>query len=144
MKIAVGADHGGYALKEEIKAFLLKEGHEITDMGTTSPESTDYNNHAIAVAEGVSRGDYERGILVCGTGVGMSIQANKVNGIRAALVHDMFTAKATRLHNDSNVLTMGGRVIGVDLALDIVKVWIDTPFSHAERHQRRIDKINNY
>lgn len=144
MKIAIGADHGGFVLKEEIKAFLLKEGHDVTDMGTFSPESTDYNDHAILVAEGVSRGDFERGILVCGTGVGMSIQANKVKGIRAALVHDMFTAKATRLHNDSNVLTMGGRVIGIDLALDIVKVWVDTEFSNAERHQRRINKINHY
>ncbi|QMS85418.1 ribose 5-phosphate isomerase B [Candidatus Xianfuyuplasma coldseepsis] len=144
MKIAVGADHGGFALKEEIKAFLINEGHDVTDMGTHSFTSTDYNDHAIKVAEGVRDHTFERGILVCGTGVGMSIMANKVQGVRAALVHDVFTAKATRLHNDSNVLTMGGRVVGPGLALEIVKVWVDTAFSHEERHERRVQKIDQY
>lgn len=144
MRIAVGADHGGFALKEEIKTFLIQEGHDVTDMGTHSSRSTDYNDHAIKVAEGVRDHTFERGILVCGTGIGMSIMANKVEGVRAALVHDLFSAKATRLHNNSNVLTMGGRVIGPGLALDIVKVWINTPFSNEERHVRRVDKIDHY
>lgn len=144
MKIAIGADHGGYELKELIKQMLMEAGHDVTDKGTYSSDSTDYNDHAIAVAEGVRDGDFERGILICGTGVGMSIQANKVEGVRAALVHDLFTAKATRLHNDSNVLTMGGRIIGPDLALEIVRVWIGTEFSQEERHVRRVDKINHY
>lgn len=144
MKIAVGADHGGFDLKEDIKAFLINEGHDVTDMGTHSSTSTDYNDHALKVAEGVRDHLFERGILVCGTGIGMSIMANKVHGVRAALVHDLFSAKATRLHNNSNVLTMGGRVIDPDLALKIVKIWVDTPFSNEERHVRRVTKIDQY
>lgn len=144
MKIALGADHGGFRLKEEIKAFLIQQGHDVTDMGTDSEDSTDYNERAVLVAEAVSKQEFERGILVCGTGVGMSIMANKVPGIRAALVHDLFTAKATRLHNDSNILTMGGRIIGPDLALAIVDVWIHTEFSQEERHERRVHKIDQY
>jgi ribose 5-phosphate isomerase B len=144
MKIALGADHGGYLLKEEIKKHLTTNGYDVTDFGTHSADSTDYNEYALQVAEGVSQGVFERGILVCGTGIGMSVMANKVKGIRAALVHDLFTAKATREHNDTNVLTMGGRVIGGGLALDIVDTWLTTDFSKAERHQRRIDKINKY
>lgn len=144
MNIAVGADHGGFDLKELIKDFLIKQGHNVTDKGCFSSESTDYNDHAIEVAEGVRDGLYERGILICGTGVGMSIQANKVEGIRAALVHDLFTAKATRLHNNSNVLTMGGRIIGPGLAIEIVDVWVNTEFSNEERHVRRVNKINHY
>ena len=144
MKIALGADHGGYLLKEEIKQHLTTNGYEVTDFGTNSALGTDYNEYALQVAEGVSQGLFDRGILVCGTGIGMSIMANKVKGIRAALVHDLFTAKATREHNDSNVLTIGGRVIGGGLALDIVDTWLKTPFSQAERHQRRVDKIDKY
>lgn len=144
MKIALGADHGGYLLKEEIKEHLTTNGYDVTDFGTHSAEGTDYNEYALQVAEGVSQGLFDRGILVCGTGIGMSVMANKVKGIRAALVHDLFTAKATREHNDSNVLTMGGRVIGGGLALDIVDTWLETDFSHAERHQRRVDKIDKY
>lgn len=144
MKIAIGADHGGYRLKEEIKEFLVNQGHEVLDQGAYSSESTDYNERAVLVSELVQQKQVERGILVCGTGVGMSIMANKVPGIRAALVHDLFTAKATRLHNDSNVLTMGGRIIGTDLALAIVDVWVNTEFSHEERHERRVEKINKY
>lgn len=144
MKIALGADHGGFALKEEIKRLLTKQGHDVTDFGTNSADSTDYNDYAIPVAEGVAKGDFERGVLVCGTGIGMSIQANKIKGVRAALVHDLFSAKATRLHNDSNVLTMGGRILGVDLALAIVDVWINTPFSEETRHVRRVGKIDKY
>ena len=144
MKIAIGADHGGFVLKEEVKKHLLAKGYEVEDFGCYSADSVDYNEAAISVSEGVSSGLFDRGILVCGTGIGMSIMANKVKGIRAALVHDVFTAKATREHNDTNVLTMGGRVIGGGLALDIVDVWLETEFSNAERHLRRITKINNY
>jgi ribose 5-phosphate isomerase B len=144
MKIAVGSDHGGFSHKEAIKDFLVKQGHDVTDMGTKSLDSVDYNDYAQAVAEGVRDHKFDRGILVCGTGVGMSIMANKVSGIRAALVHDVFTAEATRLHNDSNILTMGGRVIGEDLAIKIVDVWVNTAFSEADRHQRRVNKIDHY
>ncbi len=144
MKLALGADHGGFLLKEEIKKHLEDKGYQVKDFGCYSTDSVDYNETAISVAEGVSKGEFDRGILVCGTGIGMSIMANKVNGIRAALVHDLFTAEATRAHNDSNVLTMGGRVIGGGLALQIVDVWLETEFSKQERHERRIGKINKY
>jgi len=144
MKIAVGADHGGFKHKEAIRKHLTDRGFEVTDFGTYSEESMDYNDVAIKVAEGVRDGLFDRGILVCGTGVGMSIMANKVHGIRAALVHDLFTARATRLHNDSNILTMGGRVIDEDMALKITDIWVDTKFSNEERHIRRIEKINHY
>lgn len=144
MKIAIGADHGGFLLKEEVKKHLEMKGYSVTDFGTYSEDSTDYNEYAIEVAKGVSEGKFDRGILVCGTGIGMSVMANKVEGVRAALVHDLFTAKATRLHNNTNVLAMGGRVIGGGLALDIVDVWVGTEFSNEERHIRRIGKIDNY
>lgn len=144
MKIAMGADHGGLGHKDAIKDFLLRQGHEVVDFGTNSSDSVDYNDYALLVANAVKNNEVDKGILVCGTGIGMSIMANKVEGVRAALVHDLFTAEATRLHNDSNVLAMGGRVIDVDLALKIADVWVNTPFSNEERHQRRINKINNY
>ena len=144
MKIALGADHGGYSHKEVIKAHLIKRGFEVKDFGTYSEDSVDYNDFAIPVAESVRDHQYDRGILICGTGIGMSVMANKVRGIRAALVHDLFTAEATRLHNDSNVLAMGGRVIELDKALKIVDIWVDTPFSNEERHVRRIAKIDSY
>lgn len=144
MKIAIGADHGGFKHKEAIRKHLTDRGFEIEDFGTYSEESMDYNDVAVKVSEGVRDGVFERGILVCGTGVGMSIMANKVDGIRAALVHDLFTAEATRMHNDSNVLTMGGRVIDEDLALRIADIWVDTEFSHEQRHARRVGKIDHY
>lgn len=144
MKIAVGADHGGFEHKEAIRKHLTDRGFEVTDFGTYSKESMDYNDVAVKVAEGVRDGDFDRGILVCGTGVGMSIMANKVDGVRSALVHDLFTAEATRLHNDTNVLAMGGRIIDEDLALRITDIWIDTAFSDEERHARRVEKINQY
>ena len=144
MKIAIGADHGGFEHKEVIFKHLKDLGYEIDDFGTFSNDSVDYNDFALKVAEAVSRGEYDRGILICGTGIGMSVMANKVHGIRAALVHDLFTAEATRLHNDTNVLAMGGRVISIELALQIVDIWIKTEFSDEERHIRRINKINNY
>lgn len=140
MKIALGSDHGGFQLKDEIKKLLVATGIDYHDFGTNSEESVDYPDFARPVAEGVSKGDFDRGILICGTGIGMSIAANKVTGIRAALCHDCFSAKATREHNDSNVLCLGERVIGRGLALEIVKIWLDTEFA-GDRHQRRIDKI---
>jgi len=144
MKIAIGADHGGFGHKEVIFKHLIDQGFDIVDMGTYSDASVDYNDFALKVAEGVSSGKFDRGILICGTGIGMSIMANKVKGIRAALVHDLFTAEATRLHNNTNILAMGGRVISVELALQIVDIWINTEFSNDERHIRRINKIDNY
>lgn len=144
MKVAMGADHGGFALKEEVKKHLEQQGYEITDFGCYSEDSIDYNEVATTVAIKVRDNEFDRGILICGTGIGMSIMANKVSGIRCALVHDLFTAKATRLHNDSNILAMGGRVVGPGLAIEIAETWLSTDFSNASRHQRRVDKINNY
>ena len=144
MKIAMAADHGGFEHKNEVRDFLIKQGHEVIDYGTNSSDSVDYNEYAQKVAEAVKNKEVERGILVCGTGVGMSIMANKVEGVRAALVSDLFTAEATRLHNDSNVLAMGGRIISKDLAVQISDIWVNTPFSNEDRHMRRIGKIDNY
>lgn len=140
MKIALGSDHGGYRLKEEIKRWLNGKGYSTQDFGTYSTDSCDYPDIAIAVAKAVAAGEYARGILICGTGIGVSITANKVPGIRAALCHDAFSAKASREHNDANILTMGERVIGFGLALDIVEVWLSGEFAGG-RHQRRVDKI---
>ena len=124
MRIAIGADHGGFAHKEEIKTFLINKGYDVKDFGTYSQDSTDYNEYAIGVAKSVADGRYDRGILICGTGIGMSIMANKVKGVRAALVHDLFSAEQTRLHNDSNVLTMGARVIDVAKAINIIRITL--------------------
>ncbi len=140
MKIAIGSDHGGYVLKEFIYQYLLEEGYEVTDFGTHDEESCDYPVYAQKVAEAVSAGKYQRGILLCGTGIGVSIAANKVPGIRCALVSDCYSARSTRQHNDSNVLAMGGRTLGPEVALEIVKTWINTDFDGG-RHQRRIDLI---
>ncbi|MFK5884134.1 MAG: ribose 5-phosphate isomerase B [Candidatus Izemoplasma sp.] len=144
MKIGIGSDHGGFSHKESIIKHLKKQGFEVIDYGCNSEESVDYNDYAIKVSEAVRDNEVDKGILICGTGIGMSVQANKVKGIRAALVHDLFTAEATRLHNNSNVLAMGGRVINVEKALNIVDIWVNTEFSNDERHNRRINKINNY
>lgn len=141
MKVVVGADHGGFELKQKIIAFLEEKHVDFHDFGTYSMESCDYNDAAVQVAEAVRKGEADRGILICGTGIGMSIQANKVKGVRAALVHDLFSAKATRLHNDSNVLTMGGRIVGDEIAKAIVDVWLNTEFSNEERHLRRVNKL---
>lgn len=142
MKIALGADHGGIHLKETIKIFLTEQGFEVTDFGTHSEESVDYPDIAELVAKAVAAGEYDRGILICGTGIGIGIAANKVKGIRAALCHDCFSAKASREHNDANILTMGERVIGPGLALSIVDIWVHTEFSGG-RHARRVAKITN-
>ena len=140
MKIAIGADHGGYNLKTEIKQWLEEKGYSYEDMGTFSTESCDYPDLALKVAEKVASGACTQGILVCGTGIGVSIAANKVPGIRAALCHDTFSAKASREHNDANVLALGERVIGRGLALEIVEAWLGASFSGG-RHQRRVEKI---
>lgn len=140
MKIAIASDHGGFRLKEEIKKFLDELDMNYSDFGTFSEASVDYPDFALEVAERVRTGEYERGILVCGTGIGISIAANKVPGIRAALCHDTFSAQATREHNDSNILALGERVLGFGIARDIVKIWLTTPFG-GDRHLRRLKKI---
>ena len=141
--IAVGSDHGGFALKKAILAHLEKRGLEYKDFGTWSEESCDYPDFGKAVAKAVASGECEKGILICGTGIGISITANKVRGIRAALCGDCFSAEATRQHNDANILALGARVTGEGLALKIVDTFLDTPFSNDERHIRRIRKIED-
>ena len=141
MKIAIGCDHGGLELKNEIIKFLADEKHEVKDFGTYSTGSCDYPDVALPVAEAVVAKEYELGILICGTGIGIGIAANKVSGIRAALCSDTFSAHATREHNNANILTMGQRVVGTGLALDIVKTFITSKFE-GDRHQNRIDKIS--
>ena len=140
MKIAIGADHGGFQLKENIRAWLEEKGYDVEDKGTFDETSCDYPDYGKAVALDVADGKADRGVLVCGTGIGISISANKVKGIRAALCGDTFSARMSRLHNDANVLALGQRVTGVGLALDIVEVWLDTGFEGA-RHKTRVDKI---
>lgn len=139
--LAIGCDHGGYELKQEIIKHLEKRGLEYKDFGCYSEASVDYPEYGRAVAHAVANGECEKGILICGTGIGISITANKVKGIRAALCTDCFCAQATREHNDANVLALGGRVVGPGLALKIVDTFLDTPFSGDERHQRRINLI---
>ncbi len=140
MKIAIGADHAGYRLKEHLARFLEQHGHQVEDQGAFSEDSVDYPDFAAAVAEEVVTGRADRGLLVCGTGIGIGIAANKVDGIRAATCNDLFTAGKAREHNDANVLTLGARVVGVGLAEDIVQSFMATDFE-AGRHQRRVDKI---
>ncbi len=141
MKVAIGADHGGFRLKEAIKPVLDSLGVEYKDFGTNSEESVDYPDISAPVARAVAAGEYDCGILICGTGIGIGIAANKVPGIRAALCHDTFSAHASREHNNANILTMGERVIGPGLASDIVKIWLTTEFEGG-RHERRIAKIS--
>ncbi len=160
MKVAIGCDHGGLELKEGIVSLLNSQGLEIIDMGTGDccseaglpadgkpaaagrPASVDYPDYGAKVAKAVSAGEVDRGILVCGTGIGMSIVANKFPGVRAALCHDAFTARMSRMHNDANILAIGGRVTGREVALDMVNIWLFTPFEGG-RHQRRLDKISD-
>jgi len=141
--IAIGSDHGGYELKEAIKSYLDSEKISYKDFGTCSTESVDYSDIGAVIAKAVASGEFEMGIVICGTGIGISIAANKVPGIRAALCTDTYMARMAREHNNANVLALGGRVLGAGLALDIVKTFIETPFSGEERHQRRIDKISS-
>ncbi|RFU70832.1 ribose 5-phosphate isomerase B [Peribacillus saganii] len=143
MKVAIASDHGGLNIREEIKNLLLEMGIEYEDFGCDCSTSVDYPDYAIPVAEKVANGEFDRGILICGTGIGMSIAANKVNGIRCALVHDVFSAKATRQHNDSNILAMGERVIGPGLAREIAKAWLEWEYEGG-RHAARVGKITEY
>lgn len=140
MKVAVGCDHGGLNLKKEVIKILEARGYEYKDFGTYSDASCDYPDYALPVAEAVASGEMDRGIIICGTGIGVSIVANKVPGVRCALCHDVFSAKATRMHNDTNVMTMGERVIGKGLMTEIVNAWLDTEFEGG-RHVQRIEKI---
>jgi ribose 5-phosphate isomerase B len=143
VKVYIGCDHGGVLLKDAVKEYLTEEGIVFEDLGVHEAVSTDYGPIAKHVAELVVDDTDSLGILICGTGIGMSIMANKVNGARAAVVHDTFSAAATRGHNDSNILCMGERVVGPGLAINIVKTWLSTTFEGG-RHQRRIDYIHNY
>jgi len=140
MTIAIGCDHAGVELKKEIISLLYDLHIECTDYGTNGAESVDYPDFGEKVSEAVSSGKIEKGILICGTGIGMSIVANKFPGVRASLCNDLFTAKMSRLHNNANVLVLGGRVIGKDLAKEIVRTWVNTPFE-GERHAKRLVKI---
>ena len=141
MKIAIGCDHGALALKNKMVAHLTAQGHEVKDFGTYTPDSCDYPEFAAAAAKAVASGECEKGIVLCTTGIGVSITANKIDGIRCALLSDTMSARLTREHNDTNMMAMGAGVVGEMLALEIVDVWMETEFSHNERHQRRIDKV---
>ena len=138
--IALGADHAGFQVKEAIKGWLIEHGYQVVDHGTHSTESVDYPDYGAQVALAVADRKVERGVLVCGTGIGMTITANKVPGIRAALCSDLYTARMSREHNDANVLALGGRLMGPEMALDILRMWLATDFA-GDRHRRRIDKI---
>ncbi len=140
MRIVIASDHGGFELKEHVKGIMDQLGTDYEDLGTDSIESVDYPDYAFSVAHKVAKGEADKGILICGTGIGMSIAANKVEGIRAALVHDCYTARVTRQHNDSNVLCLGGRTTGFNVAEEIVKIWLSEDFEGG-RHERRVQKI---
>jgi RpiB/LacA/LacB family sugar-phosphate isomerase len=140
MKVIIGSDHGGFELKEDLKAQLADLKIEVVDVGTSSAASVDYPDFGSAVAAQVSSGTFDRGILICGTGIGMSMVANRFPGVRAALVHDLYTARLSREHNDANLLVLGGRTTGKGLAREILKVWLETSFEGG-RHARRVDKI---
>jgi len=141
MKVAIGCDHGGINLKPVLMDYLEKKGIEYRDFGCYNKESVDYNEFALAVSEAVAGGEFDFGILICGTGIGMSIVANKVKGIRCGHCQDVFSARMTREHNDANVLAFGERVIGPGVMIDIVDAFLTTPFSNGERHARRVEKI---
>lgn len=141
MKIAIGSDHGGFEMKELVVGYLRDSGHEVVDCGSKSLESVDYPDFAEKVCAEVRSGNCQAGILACGTGIGMSIAANRYRDIRAALCHESYTARMSREHNDANVLCMGARVLGLEIALDIVRTWINTDFAGG-RHQRRVDKMS--
>ena len=141
MEIAIGADHEGYMLRRQVIEQLQRAGHHVLDMGTDSAESVDYPDYARAVAEAVAGGDAERGILICGSGAGVSVAANKCRGVRAATVHDVFTAHQCVEHDNVNVLCMGSHVVGKWLAADIVRAWVEARFSGDERHRRRLEQV---
>lgn len=141
MNISIGCDHGALALKNKILAHLTAQGHEVKDFGTYTSDSCDYPDFAAAAARAVASGECQKGIVLCTTGIGVSISANKVKGVRCALLTDTWTAKMTRLHNDTNMMALGAGVVGENLALEIVDTWLATDFSGEARHQRRIDKV---
>ena len=141
MKIAVGCDHGALDLKNVLVEHLKNKGHEVSDFGTYTAASCDYPEFAAAAARAVASGECEKGIVLCTTGIGVSIVANKVKGIRCALLSDLMSARLTREHNDTNMMALGAGVVGQNLAFEIVDTWLGTEFSHSERHQRRIDKV---
>lgn len=141
MKIAIGCDHAGLALKKEVIGLLNEESVKVQDFGCSEAWPIDFPDIALPVAEAVASSEVDAGILICGTGVGVSISANKVKGVRAALCHDVFTAHTSKEHHDANILCMGGRVIGVGPALDVVKAWLGAEFTAEERHVRRVQKI---
>jgi ribose 5-phosphate isomerase B len=140
MQVGLACDHGGFEIKEELKAFLKTLGIEPIDMGTFNEDSVDYPDFGVRVAKKVSQGELEKGILICGTGIGMSIVANKFPRIRAALANDLYSSRCSREHNDANILIIGGRIVGKELAKEIVKVWLETPFAGG-RHKKRLEKI---
>lgn len=144
MKVAIACDHGAFDLKNQVCEYLTKKGYEVKDFGTYSKDSCDYPDFAGAAAKAVASGEFERGIVLCTSGIGVSITANKVKGIRCALLSDMLSAKMTRLHNDTNMMAIGANVVGPGLALAIIDTWLETEFSGEERHQRRIDKMMAY
>ena len=141
--IVIASDHGGFSLKVDIVSFLKELGYEVNDMGPKNQNSVDYPDYGIRIAQAVTQNTDSRGIVICGTGIGMSIVVNRFTGIRGTLCSDLYTAKLCREHNDSNILIMGGRVVGHGLAREIVKVWLSTPFDGG-RHQKRLDKINQF
>ena len=141
MKIAIGCDHGALALKNTVVAHLTKKGFEVKDFGTYTPDSCDYPDFAAAAAKAVANGECDKGIVLCTTGIGVSITANKIDGIRCALLSDVMSARMTREHNDTNVMAIGAGVVGQMLALEIIDTWLGTEFSGEPRHQRRIDKV---
>ena len=141
MKISIGCDHGALALKEVVVAHLTKKGYEVKDFGTYTADSCDYPEFAAAAARAVASGECDKGIVLCTTGIGVSITANKIKGIRCALLSDVMTARMTREHNDTNMMALGAGVVGQLMALQIVDTWLETPFSVDARHQRRIDKL---
>ena len=141
MKIAIGCDHGALALKNKLVSHLAEVGYEVCDFGTHTMESCDYPVFAKAAAKAVASGECEKGIVLCTTGIGISIAANKVEGVRCALLHETWSAKMTREHNDTNMMALGAAITGQMLALQIVDTWLGTEFSHEEKHQRRIDKV---
>ena len=141
MKIAIGCDHGALALKNKLADHLRKQGHEVSDFGTYTLDSCDYPEFAAAAARAVAGGECEKGIVLCTTGIGVSITANKIDGIRCALLSDVWSARMTRLHNDTNMMALGAGVVGENLALEIADTWLRTEFSGEARHQRRIDKV---
>ncbi len=141
VKIVIGSDHGGFEMKEQVVSFLKNEGHEVVDAGCYSMDSVDYPEIAEKVCATVQEGSVSQGILICGTGIGMSLAANRHRDIRAALCHEAYTARMSREHNNANILCMGGRVLGIEIALDIVRVWLKTPFAGG-RHQRRIEMFS--